>query len=363
MKRAALIVLVVWHGVSAVGAELAQVRLPPGKTLLTELVRYRVGFRQGKQSEKYMPDSWTGRFNTPSKIAFVPNQHIMGREAILMHPPWQGGTGPVWVDYPVQLTEVNSVKLNFWMGMSEEELAPGKSDGVTFQCAVIEDDESHLVFSEYYQQRGWKKVALDLSAWAGKTVTIRLLNHPGPKNNCNFDTAYIGEPQLVCGQVTEAGLGERIAALTRTRTYRETVKAGLKRMVNNPTDSILPGNAVSYSNRIQKTDTGYAMRYAGKDGKVTWHYTPATGTLDDFVVQFADATPFSPAKTGGVYLEVDNGETRLEGGSAVALTAQGAGLQVVWAYPGKAQTIEVTFRAAEGYLTGRGRPSRAETRS
>ena len=334
-----------WWLAAEIGcAEESFTPLPLGTTALAELVHYRVGFQQDGAAEHQMPPSWMGRFETPPRIAFVPSDRVMDRNAIMMHPPWADGTGTIWVDYPVRLPAGVPVTLQFAMGMRDEELAPGKSDGVTFECILLGDGEPRTVFRDHDRRSGWQEVEVDLSTAAGTDVTIRLVVDPGPDRNSTSDTAYLGEPRITCGTDREPPAGDRRGRMAATGALRAATTRDIGQVMNDPASGVLPSNAVPYRTWVERTAAGYALAYEGADGRVTWRYKPATGTLDDFVVQFDDEAAFSPAATGGVYAGTAPDEVRLEGGHAETVSADDDSLRVLWTYPGAGEPIEVEWR-------------------
>ena len=316
--------------------------LPHGTTQLTELVEYRVGFRQNG-NEQWMPASWSGQFSTPARIAVVPTDHVMDRDAIMVHPPWGGGTGPIWIDYQLRLPAGVPARLEFAMGMRDRELGPGSSDGVTFTCQLVgRPDGPQTLFTEHYRQAGWKHVVVDLSDAAGAGVVLRLLVDPGPAQDSTSDTAFLGEPRIVCG-VTEAdqsqpGVPHLIAAANEL-----AAEAGLGRLVNDPSGGVLPGNAVPHQTRIERIPDGHALVYEGADGRVVWTYRPTTGTLDDLQVQFGDEEPIRPAGGGGAFTSEDETDRRLEGGEPRLVNVGPDGLQVTWVYPQAGDPVEVEW--------------------
>jgi len=113
---------------------------------------------------------------------------------------------------------------------------PGKGDGVQFDIYIDDGHARRNVFSRYIDpknipaDRGWHDYEVDLSAWAGQTVTITFATGCGPNDNCDYDWAGWGEPRIVlpiaynfldhfpvAEQVTQ-GLGE-VRIVTQTIDY------------------------------------------------------------------------------------------------------------------------------------------------
>jgi hypothetical protein len=66
-------------------------------------------------------------------------------------------------------------------------------DGVTFRVLV----NGKEVCAQHQATRQWADVAVDLSAWRGQEVTLRLLTDPGPAGRLDCDWAMWGEPRVV----------------------------------------------------------------------------------------------------------------------------------------------------------------------
>ena len=80
---------------------------------------------------------------------------------------------------------------------------PEKGDGVEFNIILKNSGEYNKIFSHYLdpknnrEDRIWKKFEVDLSLYAGKTVTIEFSTLPGPHNDDRFDWALWGSPVII----------------------------------------------------------------------------------------------------------------------------------------------------------------------
>ncbi len=80
--------------------------------------------------------------------------------------------------------------------------APGLSDGVEFRVEAAAEGETdpgaiRVLWSRLVTPgEGFVQVRVDLSAYAGKGLTLRLVSDPGPKGNAFFDYAFWGAPRL-----------------------------------------------------------------------------------------------------------------------------------------------------------------------
>ena len=68
-----------------------------------------------------------------------------------------------------------------------------KSDGATFIVSVQEEE----IFREHYNQRRWKHISLDLTAYQEQQVTLRFTTNPGPNGDPGWDWPNWGEPKIV----------------------------------------------------------------------------------------------------------------------------------------------------------------------
>lgn len=116
--------------------------------------------------------------------------------AIFMHPPYRTGAGYSFAAASVTLPE-GKPKLEFALGFREGSTS---ADGCLFKVVVIDGDESKEVFAEQYATLdAWAHREVDLSAFAGKQATIKLITDAGPANNTTSDWACWGRPRVTLG--------------------------------------------------------------------------------------------------------------------------------------------------------------------
>jgi hypothetical protein len=78
-----------------------------------------------------------------------------------------------------------------------------EGDGVDFAVYIVAEGITKQVFSTYIDPKhnqadqGWHPYSLDLSAYAGKPVTIMFETNVGPAGDDRFDWAGWGEPRLM----------------------------------------------------------------------------------------------------------------------------------------------------------------------
>ncbi|MFA0732889.1 MAG: hypothetical protein RJAPGHWK_001867 [Candidatus Fervidibacter sp.] len=87
-----------------------------------------------------------------------------------------------------------------------------------------DDDGWQLLYERHSDSKVWVPARVDLSAFAGQRIVLRLEVHPGPKNDTTCDLAFIGEPYLVAGRTPPDKVADlepderlRLVALTRRR--------------------------------------------------------------------------------------------------------------------------------------------------
>jgi len=91
--------------------------------------------------------------------------------------------------------------LRFAPGIVPPEVADGPpSDGVTFSWEIERDGQTTTVWKRHVRPAdGFRPVRIDLSAWSGQAVRLRL--HTGPGRSAVFDYAFVGDPFLASREV------------------------------------------------------------------------------------------------------------------------------------------------------------------
>ena len=56
-----------------------------------------------------------------------------------------------------------------------------------------------MLFSQFTDSKTWLPGEVDLSAYAGKDVILRLESHPGPNRDTQVDSCFWAEPTLSAG--------------------------------------------------------------------------------------------------------------------------------------------------------------------
>jgi len=329
-------------------AALAQdltVALPPGETPLGDIGTYRVAYQSYGKEAVEMPLCWTGHFETVSGVSYVPGVRVLDRNAILLHAPWRAPVGAVWVDYRLKFPALKPISLSFGIAMRPDMVGPEKSDGVTFSAYLVDGGQRKELMRQHWDKGEWQDYHFDLSAYAGKEVTLRLQTEPGPANSPSFDYSYFGDAKISVGS-SQGGRDALLQRLIGAKAYRATQGVGLKNLCNNP-NSVVPGNVLSCQNSVAKAGDAYQFVYEGADAKIIYTYSPQTGTLDDLTVKVDDSRPVQPALGGGVMIADEGGAKRAVGsvGSvrSVRLDEKSRTLRVRWQYDNSGKPLEVTW--------------------
>ncbi|MGQ9790063.1 MAG: DUF6259 domain-containing protein [Armatimonadota bacterium] len=171
--------------------ECAQFRFAPYEQSIP-LWRHRGNVRacvtdaEGKEIllSGYLPDHETGGVARPTS------------EGIFMHPPWRRlAGGRVWLEYTLQLPADAPCEFRSGVGFTDSSAAV-RSDGIIFTATVFgERDRSSI--SRHVRSATPEELTLDLSAYRGQKVRLRLEADPGPAGSPEFDWGYWSRPRLV----------------------------------------------------------------------------------------------------------------------------------------------------------------------
>ncbi|MCQ2394347.1 MAG: hypothetical protein MJ249_08670 [Kiritimatiellae bacterium] len=168
------------------------------------------------------------------------------------HPPWRKGPGIIWADFPLELPAEGPIVFTCENFLTDPCGQP-PSDGVDYKVFVVEaGKEPQPVAAQCVKKiMTWTRMTADLSAWAGKKISLRLWTGPGPKMNTCCDGGGWGEPCLVIGPqpkpvtgADRAALAQKaLAAANRARTGGTDALAGQWQLV---ADDAIYGAGVAY---------------------------------------------------------------------------------------------------------------------
>ena len=143
-----------------------------------------------------------------------------------IHPPYRGAAGVTWSDFRLALPAGKPASLNFYTSLRDSSPTEPLSDGTEFKVIVrTADGAEKELFSRFSACKTWEPARVDLSAYAGRHITLRLWTGPGPKNNTTCDQCYWGDPIIAVGTLpaipTEAQwLTRERDAVARARAAR-----------------------------------------------------------------------------------------------------------------------------------------------
>jgi hypothetical protein len=237
-------------------AEQAPLVPDSSRIRLDEIGRYAVGLAyRGKPVEAF-PIGWTGYFEERTGIACQPYNVQNGREAFLLHCPWRGGTGLAYQEFTFRLPRTSKILLRGATAMLAESV--GKSDGATFRVFV----NGKRLLEVHRADARWQPFTFDLTAYAGKTATIRFETDPGPKDDPSFDYSLWGDRELI------------LEGFTPQRKPRpDPPPLPLERLVPVQTGSSAPPSGFAAQTAlIRQAPDRFAFRYQGEDGVLTYRW-------------------------------------------------------------------------------------------
>lgn len=197
-----------------------------GRTVLAldRLGLYRLQVERPGAKVKSLPLAWTGAdAETGANFAAGQASRPDQRPALVIHPPYRTGAGNLWADARFALPEVKPITLSFATAIRDNTAAEPPSDGVEWRVyAAAEGGQFQQLFQRFSAAKAWEPAEVDLSAYAGQTITLRLYNGPGPAGNTTCDSGYWAEPTLTVGAKRALEKPEELArrrseALARAR--------------------------------------------------------------------------------------------------------------------------------------------------
>ncbi len=262
-------------------------------------------------------------------------------QALSFHPPWKGGYGTLWSDYSVALPADQPVRFNFNMAIRKS--APGEplSDGVTFRVQVLQSDKADkTLFESTTDSKKWQPAEVDLSPYAGETITLRLWNSPGPRNDTTCDNGFWGNPMLEVGEVSAPDTPAMWAARSQ-----EALRLARAAVTHKP--------KASNVFRLKSGDEliGAAV-VPGDEGLIDGVIAFSDGTHELAIQGFAvevDGQPAGDACRGALVQSVDVNQA---GGGVLEVThhLQNRGCDTPVADAGQALPVQVRIWADKGVL-------------
>jgi hypothetical protein len=126
----------------------------------------------------------------------------MSRSGFTVHPPYRGPPGLVWNEFKLALPVQKPIVLTFFTALRDHHAPESASDGTEFKVQVIgQDNVEKELFTRFSDSKIWEPATVDLGAYAGQHITLRLWTGPGPKNNTNCDQCFWGDPVISVGKL------------------------------------------------------------------------------------------------------------------------------------------------------------------
>jgi len=118
----------------------------------------------------------------------------VNKPGLFSHPPYNGGFGYSFAAFaPIQLP-AEPAEVHLFIGLGD---GGDPSDGVDYTILVrdAQGKETKLL-AEHGEQKHWREVTADLSAFAGQKVEFKLVADCGAKDNTVADWACWGDPEI-----------------------------------------------------------------------------------------------------------------------------------------------------------------------
>jgi len=274
----------------------------------------------------------------------------VARHCLSIHPPWKGGYGTLWSDYRLTLPANGPARLKVFTAIRDSAPTEPKSDGVDFRIWVIDAaNAEHPLFARFSDAKTWQQADVDLSAFAGQTITLRFWNGPGPKNDTTCDNGFWGDPTLFVGPMPpDATDAERAA---RTEEALRLAKAAIAAKPRVPNAFSLKGEtercgAAVVLGREGLTDAVIAFsdgsrEVAFRGFNVEVDGQPVGFARDGQLVQRVDAASQGTAWVVTHTLPTADGKQQL---LRATLRADHGALRIAWDMPGTARTARGTPR-------------------
>ena len=138
--------------------------------------------------DAFSTDPTVGVYNTSFIIKGVPH-------GVLFMPPTTSR------EFLVKIPD--KAELIFGLALAPGVWNIGKGDGVQFSVFINDGAIGSRIFTQYVDpknvstDRDYMNYSVNLSPWAGQTVTLTLSTDPGPNGDASYDWAGWGEPRIV----------------------------------------------------------------------------------------------------------------------------------------------------------------------
>lgn len=268
-----------------------------GTTNLLEAVSPTVGYVCDGQPEAILGEGWTG-FDDVSGVWFSPKRIDGKLNELFMHCPYRQSTGAAFANFPIRLPDTSRVRFAFMIALRAS--ATG-SDGVTYRVKA----DGKTLFDQHCTWKEFRSFEVDLTPYAGKTVSLRLEVDPGPKREPREDWSLWREMRLLVGndrQLAEARARlEARLALARAQAIQkgaELADESLLQLSSLDSDSARPSLLHPVENSMHRDGNKYLFTCKG-DETIEYGFDPSEGLLAGLSVSVDGRTLSPPPFTGG----------------------------------------------------------------
>lgn len=148
---------------------------------------------KAKEAARRVGPGWTGDDpETGASVRVLDIDRGGQMRAVGMHPPWRVLPGDLALDFRIDLRHAPSPVLQFFTAMRDLDADNHSGDGVVFIVLVKEGEDFRPLFSRFSKSSVWEPATVDLSEYAGKEITLRVLASPGPSLDTTCDQSYWG---------------------------------------------------------------------------------------------------------------------------------------------------------------------------
>jgi hypothetical protein len=268
---------------AAVAAGPAPTDVPLGMTDLLIDPACTVGYKLDTGDAHTLGWRWTG-FDNDSGVYFLIEPTDPLHNQVFMHCPWVKGPGVAFADFPVRLPATTPIRLEVRTALRE---GAQKTDGVTYRVIV----DGNTLWENHCTWKAWRNFSVDLSAYSGRVVTLRLEVDPGPARKMTDDWSLWGKAVIVAGTEAQVAAAQAQADKRRAEELRRELAAAEKRAAadlspfarGDVTDP-RPGTAAPVKNSIVKHGSGYVLTCRAADETIEYRVDPAGGLLDGLQV-------------------------------------------------------------------------------
>jgi hypothetical protein len=175
------------------------------------------------------PVGWQGTDETTGAwVQLLDVDRGQQRHALGVHPAWRQGWGDVFVDYHVALPDQTPITLDFSTAIRDNTATEPASDGVEYRVQVSDGGAFQTLYTHFSAAKRWEPAQIDLSAYAGREVTLRLVTDPGPAHNTACDQSYWAEPVLASGAPSTSKPEPETNRQARRQAALDQAKAALQ---------------------------------------------------------------------------------------------------------------------------------------